>query len=157
MATCRFCLLCVFDAWCISSEPEYLDAYRRQHQHGQQQQQQGTGHVEHPIRYLRLSHAVKHPGLVRNAGVCVLCTHRHSQTPKHLTCVHSCCTNQHNSAGTTAGGNGLHFLTMMTNGLATSSNSRSVCVCGSIIETTASVILVPVGRCHGLKRVDGLH
>ncbi len=143
-----FRLAYIFDTWCISSEPEYLDAYHRQRQSDQEQQQQGTGHHEHAVRYLRLSHPVKHPGLVRNAGVCVPSIHPHFKTSIQLTCVHSRCTHRHNSSGSTAGGNGSLFLTMMTNGQVTSSNFRSACVCVGIIETTVGFTFEPVGCCR---------
>ena len=130
-----FQFACRFDTWCISSEPEYLDAYHRQRQRDQEQQQQGEGQQEHAVRYLRLSHPVKHPGLVRNAGVCVPSIHPHFKTSKQLTFVynvHSRFAHQHNSAGSTAGGNGSLFLTMMTNGPVTSSNFRSACATASL-------------------------
>ena len=55
----------VFTTFC-STEAEYIDAHR-------QQQQRDDGPPEpyqnHPVRYIRMQQPIKHPGLVRNAGV----------------------------------------------------------------------------------------
>ncbi len=48
-----------------STDAEYLDLHLQQ----QQQQQQQLPYHRHPVRYIRMPLPVKHPGLVRNAGV----------------------------------------------------------------------------------------
>jgi hypothetical protein len=110
----------VADSDVRSTEQQYLDVQQQQQHHHQDQRskQRGSTHNtemlyhEHPVRYLRLAHPVKHPGLVRNAGVYVF---PHSRLSKFVWRV-----NAFLPADTTARESGLPFLMTMMNGPATS-------------------------------------
>ena len=108
----------VADSDVHSTEPQYLDVQQQQHHQDQRSKQLGSTpntemlYHEHPVRYLRLAHPVKHPGLVRNAGVYVF---PHQRLAKFVWRV-----NAFLPAGTTARESGLPFLMTMMNGPATS-------------------------------------